>query len=160
MTLEEVRHFRVPRTLVAGAEKALREAGRAGFERFALWSGRIEGDAFAAKSLVVPHQTAYKLETGVCVRVASEELHRLNLWLFEQRETLAVQIHTHPTDAYHSETDDMYPIATQAGALSIVVPDFCRRGLFVHDTATYRLSRRGWDELAPPEARSLIKVVD
>lgn len=160
MTLEQVRGFRVPRELVTDAEKALREAGEGGFERFALWSGKIEGDVFIAKSLVVPHQTAYKLESGVCVQVASDELHRLNLWLFEHRETLAVQIHTHPTDAYHSETDDTYPIATQAGALSIVVPDFCRRGLFVHDTATYRLSRSGWDELAPADARKLVTVID
>ncbi|HEY5022590.1 MAG TPA: hypothetical protein VII30_08905 [Gemmatimonadaceae bacterium] len=160
MKLDDVRSFRVPRELVEGAERALREAGRAGYERFALWSGNVMGDSFIAKTLLVPHQTAYKLERGVCVRVGGEELHRLNLWLYEHRETLAIQIHTHPSGAYHSETDDTYPIATQAGALSIVVPDFCRRGLFVNDTATYRLRRSGWDEMTPAQAQSLVTVID
>ena len=160
MTLERVHAFRIPRKLVTDAETTLRAAGRAGFERFALWSGKVEQDVFVAMSLLVPDQTAYKLESGVCVRVGGAELHRLNVWLFENRETLAVQIHTHPTEAYHSETDDTYPIATQAGALSIVIPDFCRRGLFVHDTATFRLRRGGWEELTPAAARSLITVTD
>jgi hypothetical protein len=160
MTLAQVRNFRVPRELVAGAEKPLREAGRMGHECFALWSGIVHGDVFDAKSLLVPKQTGFRLESGVCVRVEGDELHRLNIWLFENRQTLAVQIHSHPTDAYHSETDDTYPIATQAGALSIVVPDFCRRGLFVADTATFRLGRGGWDEIPPAQARALVTVID
>jgi hypothetical protein len=158
VTLEHVRAFRIATRLVDGSERALLEAGRAGYERFVLWSGIMNGDAFDVRSVVVPTQTAYKLETGLCVRVAGDELHRLNRWLYEQGETLGIQIHTHPTRAYHSETDDAFPIVTQIGALSVVVPDFCRRGLFTRGTATYRLRTGGWREVPAATAQRLIEV--
>ena len=69
----------------------------------------------------MPRQTAYRLSEGLCVRVEGPELHRLNIWLYEHHELLAVQVHAHPTDAYHSETDDTYPIVTTRGGLSLVV---------------------------------------
>lgn len=34
------------------------------------------------------------------------------------------QIHTHPEEAFHSETDDDYPIIHKPGFLSLVVPNF------------------------------------
>ena len=48
------------------------------------------------------------LEDGLCAGSTAEELHRLNKWLYENGETLGVQIHTHPTDAYHSATDSAW----------------------------------------------------
>ncbi len=159
MTLETVRVFRIAKRLVDESEKALREAGRAGYERFVLWSGVMGGDVFEVLSIVVPAQTAYKLETGLCVRVAGDELHRLNRWLYEQGETLGIQVHSHPTRAYHSETDDAYPIVTQVGALSVVVPHFCRHGLLTRGTATYRLSTAGWRQVPTATVQRLIEVV-
>jgi len=158
VTFEQVRAFHIPAHLIEASEKPLREAGRAGYERFVLWSGTINNDAFQVRSIHVPSQTAYKLESGLCVRVGGDELHRLNRWLFEQGEVLGVQVHTHPTEAYHSDTDDTYPIVTQVGTLSIVVPDFCRRGLFTRGTATYRLRNGGWRELPLATAQRLILV--
>ena len=35
-----------------------------------------------------------------------------------------VQVHTHPGEAFHSTTDDAYPLIHQAGFLSLVIPDF------------------------------------
>jgi len=35
-----------------------------------------------------------------------------------------VQLHTHPGVAFHSRTDDEWPIVTQNGFVSIVFPDF------------------------------------
>lgn len=159
MNLEQVRRFRIAEKLVQASEKPLREAGHAGYERFVLWSGTVISEVFEVHTVHVPSQTAYKLETGLCVRVGGDELHRLNRWLFEQSEMLGVQIHTHPAEAYHSNTDDAYPIVTQVGALSVVVPDFCRRGLFTRGTATYRLRMGGWREVPGPTALRLIEVV-
>jgi hypothetical protein len=52
-------------------------------------------------------------------------------WLTEFWKRLAtfqrsvkVQIHTHPGQAFHSPTDDNWPIVAQAGFLSMVIPDF------------------------------------
>lgn len=34
------------------------------------------------------------------------------------------QVHTHPCEAFHSPTDDAYPLLGDAGFLSLVIPDF------------------------------------
>jgi hypothetical protein len=107
----------------------------------------------------VPKQTSYRLDTGLCVRVDGDELHRLNRWLFDAGEILGVQVHSHPTDAYHSETDDTYPMVTLLGGLSIVVADFGRDGIAGSSTAGYRLSREGWIDLAPTDLTDLLEVV-
>jgi hypothetical protein len=36
------------------------------------------------------------------------------------------QVHTHPMEAFHSQTDDDYPIIHKPGFLSLVFPDFGR----------------------------------
>ncbi len=146
MSLHRVERFRVPARLVSGTEGALRQAGAKGRELFVLWCGRVDGPLFDVTTAQVPRQTAYSLDTGLCVRVEGDELHRLNMWLYDTGLVLGAQVHAHPTDAYHSETDDTYPIVSAPGALSIVAPDFCRRGLLVDDAALYRLDPPGWAE--------------
>ena len=157
--LAEVRQFRVSQAVVRQTEKALRKAGRRGFELFVLWSGVIDGEIAHLRTPHVPEQKSYKTRDGLLVRVSGEALHELNLWLYEHHETLAVQVHSHPTDAFHSETDDTFPMVTTLGGLSIVVPDFARRGLMDIDTAVFRLTDSGWDEV-PNGLRSLIAVCE
>jgi hypothetical protein len=148
MKLADVETFRVPATIVAQTEKALRDAGAEGYEAFVLWSGRQNGRLFEVRTIHVPKQDSYRLDTGLCVRVDGNELHRLNVWLYEAGEIMAIQVHAHPSEAYHSETDDMYPIVATLGGLSIVAAEFCRGGLFTPSTAIYRLSSDGWTEPA------------
>jgi hypothetical protein len=128
-------------------DDALRRAGRKRHEAFVLWTGVVEGSAFLVRNAHMPKQTGYRSEDGVCVRVDGEELHRLNVWLFKHAEILGVQVHSHPTDAYHSETDDSYPIATTVGALSIVVPHYGRIGVRGGGIAVYRLNARCWNRV-------------
>lgn len=37
-----------------------------------------------------------------------------------------IQIHTHPYEAFHSQTDDDYPLLFDVGYLSLVIPNFAR----------------------------------
>lgn len=159
MTLASVKVFRADVGVVRKTEDALRSAGRRGYEAFVLWSGRCTAETFEVLTSHVPTQRAYKLEDGLCVRVDGEELHRLNKWLYENGEMLGVQIHTHPTDAYHSATDSAYPIVTQLGALSLVVPDFAEEGLRGKQVAAYRLDTRGWREFRGRKKRKLLEFV-
>ena len=153
-----IRAFVVPADICDASDRYLREAGRDGNERFILWTGVVRGDRLLVRTLHVPKQTAYRSSSGLCVRVEGDELHRLNVWLFENEERLAIQVHSHPTEAYHSDTDDTYPIVTTLGGLSLVVPDFARYGVRGPATALYRLSKRGWEELAPKDARQLLQM--
>ena len=144
MTLAEVEQFHVPIGIVKKTEETLRGAGLKGYEVFVLWSGRYNGRLFDVRTAHVPRQNSYRLKSGLCVRVDGPELHRLNLWLYEAGEILAAQIHAHPDEAYHSDTDDTYPIMAVLGGLSIVAAEFCREGLLVPSTAIYRLYPDGW----------------
>ena len=156
-TFESIQKFVVPNGIADGTDAQLREAGSIGTERFVLWSGTVEQSAFFVRTMHVPRQTAYQLPDGLCVRVEGDELHRLNVWLFENQQRLAVQVHAHPTDAYHSETDDTYPIVTTRGGLSLVVPDFCRYGIRGARTALYRLGISAWEEVIPSVAQALLE---
>lgn len=157
-TFETLQQFYVPRNICDETDGQLREAGQGGHERFVLWSGTIVGTSFHVRTMHVPRQTAYKLNEGLCIRVEGSELHRLNVWLFEHQERLAIQVHSHPTDAYHSDTDDTYPIVTTRGGLSLVVPYFARSGVRGPLTALYRLRMTGWEELTPDAAARLLQL--
>jgi hypothetical protein len=90
--------------------------------------------------------------------VDGDELHKLNAWLYEANEVLAVQLHCHPTNAYHSDTDSTYPIVTTVGGASVVIPDFCRHGLLASGTRIYRLTDRGWVQ-TKARVRNVVMVV-
>ncbi len=155
MTLADVERFQVPATIVKQTEETLRSAGIDGYEAFVLWSGQQNGRLFSVRTAHVPRQNSYRLESGLGVRVDGSELHRLNVWLYEASEILAVQVHAHPDDAYHSETDDTYPIVATLGGLSIVAAEFCRKQLFTSSTAIYRLYSEGWTK----QTADLIEVM-
>jgi len=158
MTLETIRTFGVRQETVEHTETALQEAGKNGHERFALWTGTIRGKLFSVDHLYVPHQHGYQFDDGLCVRVDADALHELNVWLYRNRQILAVQIHTHPQTAYHSETDDTYPIVTTLGGLSLVAPRFCREGLLCQGLAIYRLGADGWTRQSSDTRNSLLAV--
>lgn len=157
-TFESIREFVVPSELCDATDQRLREAGLDGNERFVLWSGIVHDDRLIVRTMHCPRQTAYRLANGLCVRVEADELHRLNVWLFENAERLAIQVHSHPTEAFHSDTDDAYPMVTTLGGLSLVVPDFARYGVRGPETALYRLSSTGWNELNPADARRVLQM--
>lgn len=160
VSLAEIERFRVPAHVVDATDRALREAGSQRAERFVLWTGRVEGAEFRADLAYVPFQTAHTLPDGLCVTVHGDELHRLNRWLYENKQTLAVQVHSHPTHAFHSDTDSAYPILTQRGGLSIVVPHFARSGVAGPGVATYRLDGHGWRHVRGRKLRRLLTLND
>ena len=159
MTLRGVQRFRIQASAIRETVEAIRSAGQDGYELFVIWSGQCDDDTFTVAKVHIPDQTSYKLDTGLCVRIDGSELHRLNVWLYEAQQVIGVQVHSHPTDAYHSETDDTYPIATLEGSLSIVLPFFGRAGWESSDIAVYRLEQDEWVELTGPLSDQ-IEVVD
>ena len=159
-TFDSIREFVVSADICDASDRHLREAGLDGNERFILWTGVIREDHLLVRTMHVPKQTAYRSSSGLCVRVEADELHRLNVWLYEHGERLAIQVHSHPTEAYHSDTDDTYPIVTTLGGLSLVVPDFALYGVRGPDTALYRLSTLGWEGLSPRDARRLLNMAN
>ncbi|MBA3242579.1 MAG: Mov34/MPN/PAD-1 family protein [Acidobacteria bacterium] len=155
--LLHVLRVHVPAEFAREAQEHLASVGRQGHEGFALWVGVLEGEIFHVRRTVIPAQRGLRFEQGVCVRVDGDELHRINVYLYQEGLRLMAQIHSHPTEAYHSETDDTYPIATTLGSLSLVVPDFARDPFSLARCAVYRLLPPAeWVELPGKEAEQLI----
>jgi hypothetical protein len=143
-SLTQVVEVRTPAAVIHATQSHLRAAGVRGLEGMALWAGQLDGETFHVREAVIPRQQGHRTEHGLAVSVPGDELHRINIWLHRNRLRLIAQIHSHPTEAYHSDTDDRYAIATALGSLSIVVPDFAVRPFRLDDCAAYRLSTRPW----------------
>jgi hypothetical protein len=157
----DVSRVEVPRTVVEEAQSHLREVGKHGLEGFSLWAGKRIGQLFRVEENIVPVQMGHRSPEGVYVSVGPQELHRINVWLYEHNLTLFAQLHSHPTEAYHSDTDDTYPIATTVGSLSIVVPNYARQPFSLISSAVYRLiPQRGWVFIPPHEVVQLITIVE
>jgi hypothetical protein len=145
VTLEAVREFVIPFELVDQTLEPLQDAGRRGYEAFVLWGGRLEEEGrFEFVSAYFPEQTMSRGQEGLLVTVEGEALFRVNRAFYERGLILGGQVHSHPTDAYHSSTDDAYPMMTLIGGLSGVVPDFGDRGRDrLDEWAWYRLVEVG-----------------
>lgn len=141
MTLAGVREFIIPLELIDQTLELLQEAGRNGYEAFVLLGGRlVEYERFEFLSTYFPKQRTRRSTKGLLVVVSGEALFRANRAFYEREQILACQIHSHPTAAYHSETDDTYPMMTLLGGLSGVVPDFGEGGRDrLNEWAWYRL---------------------
>jgi len=155
VTLTEVEEFVVPLELIDQTLEPLQKAGRKGYEAFVLWGGRLDGPKrFEFVSAYFPEQTTSRGEDGLLVVVEGEALFRINRAFYGEGLTLAGQVHSHPTDAYHSDTDDAYPLMTLTGGLSGVVPDFGDGGRDrLDEWAWYRLIGHGEWAAAGDETR-------
>jgi hypothetical protein len=153
LNLEGVERFVMPLTLVAETIELLRKPGRGGYEAIALWGGKLDADQgrFEFSAVYFPEQTARRGDNGLVVLVDGEELFRVNRTFYEEGLILGGQVHTHPTRAYHSDTDDIYPLMTLLGGLSGVVPSFASQGIDgLTRWAWYRLVGQGaWTQLDP-----------
>lgn len=160
--LTAIRRIVVPQAVVLEVQEFLRNAGTSEYEGVAFWAGVVDGETFRVEASVIPVQQAVRTPEGeVAVIVPGEELFRMNVWLYQNSMTLIAQIHSHPSDAYHSETDDRFAVMTRAGGLSIVVPNFAKDNFALARAAVHRLSADGtWSLLSVEEVAALIHVVE
>lgn len=143
--LESIRLFVIEHGVIDHTIEFLRRVGTQGYEGFVLWSGYQEtADEFRFSSAFIPEQKAMITPNGLMVIVEGEALFKINKAVHERNEILGAQVHTHPTSAYHSSTDDHYPLVTLLGALSLVLPDFAQNAPADREAwAWYRLVGTG-----------------
>jgi proteasome lid subunit RPN8/RPN11 len=144
--------FVLPRSLLEWSLEALARIGTQRAEGFVVWGGvHASETVFRFETGLVPEQRAYSTEDGLLVTVDGDALHKINVTFNESGLMLAGQIHSHPTGAYHSSTDDHLPLVTVVGGLSVVVPDFAQDGIGAFERfAWYRLaSYANWIEVDP-----------
>jgi hypothetical protein len=158
LRLADVRHVKIESHVVSSTLETLRAYGEQGLEGLVLWLGEIVGEAACVSRAIVPEQEPITSESGVGYFVDGDTLFRLNRVLEQTGLRLIAQVHSHPTHAYHSETDDRYAIVTAEGGLSFVVPNFGRAPLDPTIWAIYRLTKGEWQEVKTRDAKLFISV--
>jgi hypothetical protein len=99
----------------------LRDCGDSRNECVVYWTGPLESDGLVDRA-VHPEHTAAPGHYAP----TQEWLQRFFVSLHRERRTVRGQVHTHGGQAFHSGTDDEYPLVHTTGFLSLVVPDFAR----------------------------------
>jgi len=110
--------LRVEKDIVPTTFRALQECGRGECECAVYWTGPAEGDLVNSFEHPLHKRSPYGYEV--------DDSWLTEFWkrLAASRRSIKVQVHTHPGEAFHSETDNEWPIVSQVGFVSIVIPDF------------------------------------
>lgn len=131
--------------LLARTLAELRACGRGREECVAYWTGPLASHGLVDGFLHPMHRAArggYEVDRRWLA----------STWdaLGRGRRTIRAQVHTHPGPAFHSRTDDLYPIVSSAGFLSLVIPRFAREPQTLADAHLVRLEADGsWSSLDP-----------
>jgi hypothetical protein len=73
--------------------------------------------------------------------------------LVDREMGVRVQVHTHPGAAFHSPTDDAFPLIHDAGFLSLVIPDFAQGEVSFGGAYLTEIQRDGRWQQVPIEAK-------
>ena len=133
----------VTRAVFESTFSTLRTCGAGRRECQALWVGPW-ADPERVTRVVHPEHVA----SAVGFQVDDHWLNRFWADLAERGEGIRVQVHTHPGAAYHSATDDAFPILSIPGFLSLVIPRFAQAGATFDGAFLARLGSDGaWSEV-------------
>jgi hypothetical protein len=158
-SFQKIEKIILPIRFVENVYTHIRLAGKEGVECVGLWLGRQESNLFTVYCSLIPAQKGCRLEEGLLYQVGGEELYRINKWAYEQKVVLLAQIHSHPGRAYHSETDDAFPIVTALGGFSIVIPNFGSDPIEKKYWKVYRLQSDGWREVSESAVNELFQII-
>jgi hypothetical protein len=95
----------------------LRSCGEARNECVVYWSGPVDQPDLVDAALHPAHRSGRDF-----YEVDSNWLNETWIKLAHGGRSIRAQVHTHAGVAFHSTSDDMFPIVQQAGFLSLVLP--------------------------------------
>ena len=122
----------LPASLLQSVMDTLMDCGSGRNECIVYATARLESPR-VADAFIHPHHAS----TPVSTTVESAELNHVWDELRETGRKIVMQIHSHPAAAFHSSTDDNFPIIHSVGFLSLVLPSFGGRGLEGAHLAVY-----------------------
>lgn len=133
-------------------------------EVFVIWAAaRLDGEQGVTAEItrcVVPEQRPGVSQHGVWVHIKGEELQRIQLDNYRRKERSIVQLHTHPgADVRMSALDREWEVVRHVGALSIIVPHYCRQGLNgFKGVNVYEREEEDWRLWSPNEVAERLVV--
>ena len=139
--------YRVPAALLHETFEHFRRCGAGRRECQVVWTSAWREPAVIGGA-VHPRHAAH----GAGFHVDGAWLNDLWMELARRSEGIRVQIHTHPRRAFHSRTDDAYPMIHQPGFLSLVIPNFAIGAIGLDGAYLAEIGEDGrWREVAVAE---------
>ncbi len=126
--------------------RTLQECGRGECECAVYWTGPSPSNEVNGVAHPIHRRSPFGYEIN--------DRWLTDFWkrLAASKHSVKAQVHTHPGEAFHSATDDNWPIVSQEGFLSIVIPNFATGEISLKDAWIGRLHGDGvWSRLASPE---------
>lgn len=111
--------LRLPAHVLAESMRKMADCGQGRCECVIYWTGPVTNNKAVDGWTHPAHRRSafgYQIDDGW--------LTRFWFQLAAEARAIRAQVHTHPGMAFHSETDDHWPVVSQPGFLSIVVPNF------------------------------------
>lgn len=143
--------YRLPKAILARTFANFRTCGRGHDECQVLWTGPWHSPDLIAEAVHPKHAAHF----GGFV-VDDRWLH--SFWLDQGKKNsgIRVQVHTHPGEAFHSETDDRFPIIHKPGFLSLVIPNFGLGPIGFDDAYLTEIQSDGRWQQIPIETRLVL----
>ena len=138
--------LRLPKVLLTKTFEVFRLCGRAECECVVYWTGPAGTTAVDAVEHPDHARSPYNY------RVEDSWLTSFGFQLARSQRSVKAQVHTHPGQAFHSQTDNDWPMVSQPGFLSIVIPNFAT-GAETLDCAWLGSLRNdcSWQRVTPSE---------
>ena len=111
--------LRLPRPVLDSSFGQLRDCGAGRAECVVYWCADHDRPDLLTRAVHPVHRAGYG-----GYEVDSAWITQFFLRLRQARQTVRVQVHTHPGEASHSWTDDQFSLVPAAGFLSLVFPGF------------------------------------
>jgi proteasome lid subunit RPN8/RPN11 len=138
--------LRLTSSVLETSFEVLRACGCGRCECAVYWTGP------SAEDLVDRVEHPVHMSSQFGYEIHSDWLTKFWKQLAASERSIKAQIHTHPGQAFHSVTDNQWPIVSQAGFLSIVIPNFAAGMPSLNHAWIGRLQRNGsWLQLATAE---------
>lgn len=119
-----INKYIVPRDILRDTLTHLLAAGVEGHEGYLCWSGiNLGNDNVLIRSCIYPKSFRSLHSAWVDLGSAAFDIGQQ---VAARGELIFAQVHSHPGAAFHSETDNKYPISHQKGFISLVVPNYAK----------------------------------
>ena len=136
--------LRLSKHLIEETFRIFNECGRGQCECVVYWTAPVNNHELADGW---DHPTHRRSPFGY--QIDDEWLTDYWFRLSREKRAIRAQIHTHPTIAFHSQTDDHWPVISQPGFISIVIPNFAMGPINLEDAWAGCLTAEGdWREIS------------
>ncbi len=134
---QKIKQLAIPGSIFRSTISKFQEIGEQQKEAIAYWTGTLNQEKGEIRNVIFADSYNEFENEKLFARVPLQTTFQIGKLIHERNEVLFAQIHSHPFEAFHSFTDDNYPISHKLGFLSIIVPFFGKNVSCLTDCKVY-----------------------